>query len=87
MTILRHTIRLLVKIPNTPLHLIFLFIILMKAKGNKPIIEFLVSYVTSEKHQADTIDLCHKYFDLYYPNKARYIVAITFYILLFLWIF
>lgn len=57
-----------------------------KAKGPRPIKQFLTESLNSEKN-TDIMVIYDKYADLYYPRIARYIVALTFYIVLLLWIY
>ena len=79
-------IRTLVRFPNIPFNIIFIFIILLIAKGNTPIKQFLIESLDSKRNTA-ILEIYDKYAELYYPQKARYIIAITFYITIILWIF
>lgn len=88
MNTLRSLITFLVRIPNIPFQIILTVIVIHKAKKGRDYKSFLAEGINLEgQARADIMDLIAKYTSLYYPNGARYIIAITFYATLLIWLF
>ena len=81
-----YILKILVKIPNIPIRSVLIFFVLKKAKGNKSFKQFVIDAL-NEKENVVMLNIYERYAEKYYPNEAKYIVAITFYVLLFLWVF